>query len=558
MDFVAELLCKIFLRHLLFCDGVREVPVVLKWSMTNESKRLEILMDYQISLPQVQEILLKNQLLKEIIIDGQWHYGPSDKICAKVFHHISYDSREVDSNSLFFCKGLHFKESYLTQAISQGLGCYVSENYYEQQTAIAVIVTDIRESMVVLAQAFYQNPQERLFTIAITGTKGKTTTAYLTHQLINQMTHHKCALFSSEETILDGKTKMKSTLSTPEALVIYHQMAQAVENHMTHLVMEVSSQAYKTKRVFGLSFDVGLFLNIGHDHISPIEHPTFEDYLYCKRQLILHSKQMILNADIPYFDLLVETCQQAEVEYLTFSDKSSTADYLYKSQGQHDFYLKDYQSNQEQVIHLGLVGEFNHANATAAIIATRFVDAQLPLVQAGKWLSEVSVPGRMNAFYLANGALVLVDYAHNYLSLKAVSHVAKQLKPEGKLIILTGSAGGKALSRRPDMGKAISEEADVAILTADDPDFESVSSISEEIKAAITNPNVQVILEENRKEAILKALTMSDSQTALVLAGKGDEKTIKVKGQEIPYESDIEIVNDYMNNEKRYIYQKDK
>lgn len=177
--------------------------------------------------------------------------------------------------------------------------------------------------MVVLAQAFYQNPQEQLFTIAITGTKGKTTTAYLTHQLINQMTDHKCALFSSEETILDGKTKMKSSLSTPEALVIYQQMAQTVENQMTHLVMEVSSQAYKIKRVFGLTFDVGLFLNIGHDHISPIEHPTFEDYFYCKRQLILHSKKMILNADMPYFDLLVETCQQAKVDYLTFFRKIS-------------------------------------------------------------------------------------------------------------------------------------------------------------------------------------------------------------------------------------------
>lgn len=518
--------------------------------MTNESKRLEIFMEYQISLPQIQEILLKKQLLKEIIIDGQWHYAPSDKISAKIFHHMTYDSREVGRDSLFFCKGLNFKESFLAQAIAQGLTCYVSENYYEHQAAIAVVVTDIREAMVVLAQAFYQNPQEQLFTIAITGTKGKTTTAYLTHQLINQLTNHKCALFSSEETILDGKTKMNSSLSTPEALVIYQQMAQAVENKMTHLVMEVSSQAYKIKRVYGLTFDVGLFLNIGHDHISPIEHPTFEDYLYCKRQLILHSKKMILNADMPYFDLLVETCQQAKVDYLTFSEKSVTADYQYTSKSQHDFILKDQQTNQEQAIHLGLVGEFNHANATAAIMVARLVDSQLSLEQAGQDLSEVSVPGRMNAFYLANGALVLVDYAHNYLSLKAVSHAAKQLKPDGKLIILTGSAGGKALSRRPDMGKAISEEADVAFLTADDPNFEQVASISEEIKAAITNPSVQVILEENRKQAILQALAMADSQSAVVLAGKGSEKTIKVNGQAAPYESDIEIVKAYIAEEK--------
>ena len=503
-------------------------------------------MDYQISLPQIQEILLKNHLLKEIIVENQWHFATSSKIPGKIFSHITYDSREVSSHSLFFCKGINFKETFLEKAIEQGLTCYVSENYYENQAAIAVLVTDIREAMVVLAQAFYQNPQDKLFKIAITGTKGKTTTAYLTHHLVNEITQQKCALFSSEETILDGKTKSKSTLSTPEALIIYQQMAQAVENKMTHLVMEVSSQAYKIKRVFGLTFELGMFLNIGHDHISPIEHPTFEDYLFCKRQLILNSKKMIINVDMPYFDLLVETCKQAKVDYLTFSAQKNSADYQYTSQNQHDFIFQDHHKQEREDIHLNLVGEFNHANATAALIAAKQIDSDLPLMKAGRVLGEVSVPGRMNAFYLKNGALVLVDYAHNYLSLKAVSHVAKKIKPNGKLIILTGSAGGKALSRRPDMGKAMSEEADVAILTMDDPNFEQVAAINDEIAKAITNDKVQIIFEEDRKQAILKALAMADSQSAVILAGKGSEKTMKINGQAIPYESDIQIVKDYL------------
>ena len=124
-------------------------------------------MDYQISLPQIQEILLKNHLLKEIIIENQWHFATSSKIPGKVFSHITYDSREVTSHSLFFCKGINFKETFLEKAIEQGLNCYVSENYYEKQAAIAVLVTDIREAMVVLAQAFYQNPQDKLYKTAI-------------------------------------------------------------------------------------------------------------------------------------------------------------------------------------------------------------------------------------------------------------------------------------------------------------------------------------------------------------------------------------------------------
>src|SRR5699024_1222613 len=149
-------------------------------------------------------------------------------------------------------------------------------------------VSDVRKAMAVIAREFYQWPQNKLKLIGVTGTKGKTTTAYLLKDILQYTTNHKTALLSSIEISVDGKNFVDAHLTTPESLDLYRMMAEAVENGMSHLIMEVSSQAYKLHRVYGLHFDVGFFLNISPDHIGPLEHPSFEDYFYCKRQLLVN------------------------------------------------------------------------------------------------------------------------------------------------------------------------------------------------------------------------------------------------------------------------------
>lgn len=491
------------------------------------------------SLEDIRNLLIKENLLKEFVSIQGWHLDVPEPF---VFNKLSYDSRQVDADTLFFCKGLNFKEEYLTNAISNGLAYYVAEQPYEN-SATGIIVTDIRKAMAVLSMAFYQYPQNQLYVIGYTGTKGKTTAAYFTKAILDHTTKKKTALLSTMNTTLDGETYFKSHLTTPESLDLYKMMAEAVKNGMTHLVMEVSSQAYKTQRVYGLTLDVGIFLNISPDHISPIEHPTFDDYFYCKRQLILNSKTVILNHESDYFDLLQETAKLANIPTVTYGRTSET-DYEVKSlpTGNHEFHLINHHGKLaiEADYDIQLAGDFNQENATSAIIAAALTGASVEDAQKG--LKDARVPGRMDQLINKNGTHVYVDYAHNYLSLKTLLEFAKKEHPTGRVIVVLGSPGNKAVSRRHDFGKVLSEAADVVFLTADDPAFEDPKNIAEEIKTAITNPDLEVHYEMDRPEAIKKALAISLPEDSVVVAGKGVDPYQKINGVDVPYEGDYAVV----------------
>ena len=480
-----------------------------------------------IKIETVLDILKKDSLFREIIDQGHYYYNYSDVD----FDSISYDSRKVKAGTLFFAKGATFKKEYLLSAITQGLGWYVAEKDYEVGIPV-IVVNDIKKAMSLIAMEFYGNPQEKLKILAFTGTKGKTTAAYFAYNILAQ--HHRPAMLSTMNTTLDGKTFFKSALTTPESIDLFDMMAQAVHNGRSHLIMEVSSQAYLVKRVYGLTFDVGVFLNISPDHIGPIEHPSFEDYFYHKRLLMENSRAVVINSDMDHFSVLKEQVENQEHDFYGSQSsnqiKNSKA-FSFSATGK---LAGDYD--------IQLIGYFNQENAVAAGLACLRLGASLEDIKKG--IAATRVPGRMEVLTQKNGAKVFIDYAHNGDSLKKLISVV-ETHQTGKIALVLGSTGNKGESRRKDFGLLLNQHPEIQVfLTADDPNYEDPMAIAEEISSYISHPVEKIA---DREQAIKAAMAITNQELdAVIIAGKGADCYQIVQGKKEDYPGDAAIAERYL------------
>lgn len=498
-----------------------------------------------INWQQAIEILTAHGLLQDVrgTVDGD-------------FSAVSYDSRKVTPGTLFFAKG-NFQPAFLTSALELGASAYVTEvEYAEGGQTPRLLVTNVQKAMAVLGAAFYNNPENDLFIIAFTGTKGKTTGAYFTHEILQASTDGKTALFSTIDRILGPDDHFKSDLSTPESLDLFHDMRKAVDYGMTHLVMEVSSQAYKKSRVYGLTFDIGIFLNISPDHIGPAEHPTFADYLEHKLMLFDNSRRVIINGETDYLAdvygaaLRHHSTDEVYVYARETASVDAPVDVLFTGQADlHDSKMHvTTHSNKADVLAitgdytLNVPGDYNESNAASVLIATALAGATQPAMVQG--LREVTVPGRMESFDTTAHGTVYVDYAHNYVSMKALMKFLHTQHPAGKVIVVLGAPGNKAESRRAGFGQALSEQADVVWLTADDPQFEDPRAIADEIAATTDTQKVEVHYEMDRPTAIKQAIMMSTTKDVVAVAGKGLDPYQKINGVDTPYIGDMQVARD--------------
>lgn len=505
---------------------------------------------YTLSFEDIQSILINSNQLRETVHNGQWHYQVKDEdLLEETFNSITYNSKSASEGSLFICKGEKFKVDYLNEAVKQGVQFYVSEKYYEGVEATGFIVNDIREVMALIAREFYNRPDEKMKIIGITGTKGKTTTAYLLKNILEAYQPEKTGIISTIEVILDGKTSLASQLTTPEAMDLYRMLAQASDNGMENLVMEVSSQAYKMKRVHGMTFDIGIFLNFSPDHIGPNEHPTTEDYFYCKSRLILDSKVSVLQSSLDNIEYLKEISKTAGNNYVVYGSKDEVNDYAYTnvegsrkqfnivSEGTDDLKLNgSYQIN--------MLGDFNKENALSAAIASSTLGVDQESIRKGIEMTQVA--GRMEHYTYGNNH-IYVDFAHNYISLKILFDYLVEEHPDHELVILLGAPGNKGISRRKDMGKVLSMYEGEVILVEDDPNFENVRDISEQIAKHIDGP-IQVSFNDNREDAVQSTLKKLNpkSKKVVVLAAKGSDRYMLRQGVKEDYAGDDGLVKQFL------------
>lgn len=509
-----------------------------------------------LSLQSAARELFAENLLHEIITPHMWTMNAASVENNEVpFTAITYDTRTVTPGSLLVCKG-NFNPKYLEQANKLGMAAYVATNDYSAYTdAPGLIVSDDKKALSILAQAYYDHPERQLTLIGITGTKGKTTTAYYTHAIINALSGNTTALFSSVDNCVDGMHYVESDLTTPESLDAVRMMREAVNNGMKYLVMEVSSQAYKVNRVYDFHFDVAAFLNISPDHISPIEHPSFEDYLWCKRQIIRDADMLVLGERSDHEQLLLEDAELNRVPVSTFAladspAQSDIADVTCAPTNmEHTAF--DYFVDGERLgsLTLAMEGDFNYANAAAALAIARDAGMDVSDPRALASLADVRISGRMEEMRDSrSNTLAIVDYAHNFASVNALLDFVEQRygAEHPYITLITGSAGNKAYDRREGIVKAAQDRVQKLILTAEDTDTEPIEQICSEMANNVTNEDldVQTILDraEAVKHAVDEARAADGGLSILLLIGKGDEQWIKDRNIHTPYEGDSQII----------------
>lgn len=484
--------------------------------------------------------LERENLIEEIVLN---ELLPSTSVSQ-----IAHNSKNVTSGTLYICKGIKYKPEYLSEAIDNGAMLYVAERENVSRPDFPhIVVNDIRKSLAVISSLYYDYPAQKLNMLGITGTKGKSTTAYYIKSILDSYMKSQnlpdTAIVSSIDTY-DGKTCKESLITSPESIDLQEHIANSVSCHMQNLVMEVSSQALKLDRVHDVFYKVGVFLNISEDHISSIEHPDFEDYFASKLKFFNQVETACVNLDSDYIDRILDSAQ-ASNRVITFSTKNPTADvYAYDiTKASHTcITFKVKTARFEDKIVLTMPGLFNVENALAAICVALVLDIPYSNIYDGLKVARAS--GRMESHMSQDGSIiVIVDYAHNKLSFEKLYDSTKQEYPDKKIVTVFGCPGGKAQLRRRDLGHLSGKNSTITYLTAEDPGPEETVNICKEIATYVEEEHGVYKIVEDRGQAIKEAI-LENPNSVILITGKGNETRQKYGTQYIPCLTDTQYAKE--------------
>lgn len=465
---------------------------------------------------------------------------------------VEFDSRKVKEGSLFIAvKGFTVDgHDFVKSAVEKGCAALLvdssrdrlDENELLSLTSgkdIAVAEIDnTRHAMALVASAFYGHPADRLDSIGVTGTKGKTTTTFMIYSILKQAGRIP-GLIGTVVNIAGDKQE-ESHHTTPESVELYSMMNEMVRCDSDSLVMEVSSLGLKFDRVYGLKFDVACFTNLYEDHIGGNEHPDMEDYADSKIRIFESARNAVINLDgnIPERGIMkAKSCPNVYTVSLKEDADVTAYDVVHETRdGRPGSVFKLRSPWYEGEVFVGLPGLFNVYNALFAISAAGILGVDLKDVKEA--LAGVFVPGRVQPIPNRLGISVLVDYAHNAVALESVINAMRDVC-SGRIITLFGCGGNRARSRRYEMGEVSGKLSDLTVITSDNPRDEEPMAIIEDILTGMKKTEGEYITIPDRREAIGEAIRRAQPGDLVLIAGKGHEN-YQIFGKETRHFDDAE------------------
>ena len=450
------------------------------------------------------------------------------------------DSRKVENGSVFVCisGAVSDGHKYAAEVAEKGAAALVVEKDVEVPADVTVIkVEDTRYALALMSAAYFGYPAEKLKIVGITGTKGKTTTTYMIKSILEE-TGHKVGLIGTIEAII-GEKKIPAANTTPESYTIHQYFAEMVKEGCDCVVMEVSSQGLMLHRTAGIPFEIGIFTNLGRDHIGPNEHKDFEDYKRCKGLLFKQCRLGIANVDDQYFEDVFSgaTCK---VETFGFSEKADLRAENVRLVSRPGYLGVAYHvaGVMEFDVEIDTPGTFSVYNSLTAISVCRHFEVPAELIKDA--LKKAKVKGRIEMVKVSDDFTLMIDYAHNAMSLESLLTTLKEYHPK-RLVCFFGCGGNRSRDRRFEMGEVSGRLADLTIITSDNPRFEEPQAIIDDIKTGIGKTNGKYVEICDRKEAIKYAISHGEVGDVIVLAGKGHEDYQEIKGVKYPMDERVLI-----------------
>ncbi len=449
---------------------------------------------------------------------------------------IVYDSRKAAPKTIFVCiSGFQTDgHKYALSAYDKGVRLFVAEKELSlPEDAIVLYYKENRKFLALSSANLFGHPAKELNTIAITGTKGKTSVSFMLKS-IYEAAGHKVGIMGSTGTYI-GDIEYATSNSTPESYLIHKYYRKMLDEGCDTAIIEATSQGFKLDRTYGIKFNTGIFTNLSPDHIGENEHKDFDEYLECKKMIFSQCDRVIVNGDSDHYERIVDSVACP----ITTVGSDSNAEIFFsnpKFSANHNQLETIFECNENgsvNLINLNTPGYFSLYNAIAAIAAARKDNIDYESIKKG--LSTTFIKGRMEIVPINKNYTVIIDFAHNEFSVKTLFDTMKIYKPS-RIISVFGCGGNRSKLRRYSMGEVIGNNSDLSIITSDNSRFEKVDDIINDILVGMHKTNGKFTIIPERRKAIKEALRVAKEGDVILLIGKGHEMYEEIEGVQYPFD----------------------